>query len=500
MRLFLLFIVGALSAGCRSGCSGGTSDRSPAPDADQTVQEEAAAEAAAAPANRAWAQTFGGPSDDEALAVAASDELVVVAGTYSATAAFAGVDAVSRGGTDAFVVALTPSGAVRWVGTLGGAGGDSANGVAIRDDGAVVVTGRFEGTADLDPGEGTLRRSSAGDRDVFVVLVDRDGALLWAQAFGGPGWDEGHAVAVGRDGEVEVVGRFSSTVDFDTGDGEQRRVASGDVDAFALRLASDGSFGGVATFGGPGADVASGVATMPDGAVAVAGWFAETVDFDPREEGEAMRRSAGFSDIFVVSLDHDLGFRWAWTAGGQLVDQALAVAAEPEGALWVTGIFVDGATIRTPAEAIELRSVGRSDVFVARLEASGEPAWATSFGSTPADYGYGIALTTAGDALVTGRFAAEVDVDEASPGVELTTSGRSDAFVVAFGASGELRWARSFGGAGIDRGQAIAAAPDGAAIVAGAFEEQVDFTGAPLSDASLGARGASDAFIARLVP
>jgi hypothetical protein len=494
--LGLLFALAAVS--CRPGCSETGSRRARA-GADERVDGVAERDSAAPRIGfaRPWTQTLGGPGGDEAAAVAVGREgAVIVAGSFGATATVGEVEIASRGETDAFLIAFTPAGEIRWLKTLGGPGGDSAEGVSVGTDGNLLVTGWFEGHVDFDPGEGSLVLESAGEQDVFVVSLDEEGTVRWARVFGGAGWDEGHGVVVSSDGEIAVVGSFSGTVDFDPGAGEARRTAAADVDAFVVCLNADGSFRSVATFGGSGADVASSVSVVPGGAWAVAGWFSETVEFQLVGD-ETSRSSAGFSDVFVLSVDAAGSVGWVWTAGGPLVDQAVAVASESDGALWVTGFFVDRMDVQTQTELVELRAVGRSDVFVARLQATGEPTWATGFGGEAADYGYAVAVSATGDALIAGRFAEAVDLDERRPDAELVSAGRSDAFVVGLGASGALGWARSLGGPGIDVGQAIVAV-DGTAIIVGAFEDEVDFAGAPVSNAALRARGASDAFVAGL--
>lgn len=507
MKFAVYLLVVFVPIGCRSGCSE-SPERTRGRDASHEGAEVEAAPETPSAVARPWVQAFGGQGDDEGFSSAVStDGLVVVAGRFSSSLTVGGVEVVSNGGSDAIIAAFESTGELRWLRTFGGPGAESANGVVFTEDGEVAVTGRFEGVVDFSPrttSEGDagaadgMRRESAGQYDIFVIIIDRDGQLRWVSTTGGSGWDEGHDIAIDPSGRLVVTGRFSSSVDFDAGDGEEQRVSSGESDLFVLQLGQDGAFGRVQTIGGTGDDVSNAVSVAPSGAIVLAGWFSNSVDFDPGD-GEDEHRASGFSDLFVTMLDQDFNHQWSWTSGGSLVDQASALDVEGDSGVWVTGFFVDAMRFRTDAEAVELRSRGRSDVFVVRLDSRGQPTWATAFGGESADYGYGIALSASGEAVVTGRFAGAVDLDDERPGAELTAAGRSDAFVVAYGSSGELRWSRAIGGDGVDRGQDLAIG-EASIVVTGAFEEEVAFIDAPLTGSAQRANGATDLFVLNILP
>ncbi len=92
----------------------------------------------------------------------------------------AGVATVTpEAGFDAVTVGLSPDGTFRWASALTGPGtGDNGLAVAMVGD-RTLATGRFSGTADADPGGGTVPLASGGtfDFDVFAVAYDASGAL-----------------------------------------------------------------------------------------------------------------------------------------------------------------------------------------------------------------------------------------------------------------------------------------------------------------------------------
>ncbi len=228
--------------------------------------------------------------------------------------------------------------------------------------------------------------------------------------------------------------------------------------------------------------------------------FTAALDVDPGP-GEAIRRSEGFTDLLALAFDSSGSFRWAWSGGGPLVERAQAVAVGRDGGVWFIGFFVDGFTVETAPEPTELRSMGRSDALLIRLDGDGRPRVAMSFGGASADYGYGAAASVEGGVLVTGRFGSEIDIDPSRLGEEIVSRGRSDVFAVSVDTSGGVSWVRSFGGAGLDRGLAIVAAGEGTVVLCGAFGATLELSSAPsLTEPSPQSAGAADAFVIRFQP
>ncbi len=111
-------------------------------------------------------------------------------------------------------------------------------------------------------------------------------------------------------------------------------------------------------------------------------------------------------------------------------------------------------------------------LFIARFDAGGALAWATTVDGPALLTGSPIAATPAGDILITGLYAGTTDFG----GESLTSSGRTDFFVAKLsGSSGALMWVNGAGGIEIDAGRAVASDPDGNALVTGYYRRGIDF-------------------------
>jgi hypothetical protein len=388
-----------------------------------------------------------------------------VAGTLRGTADFGSGALTAAGAADAFIAKLGKDGKAVWARRLGSAGSDEAMAIACeRATGEVVMAGSFEGTVDF--GRGPL--TSAGGRDLFVVRFSTGGDALWSWRAGGGERDEGRSVALDVTGGVLVAGGFRGTIDFGAGP----LASAGDEDAVIVKLDRAGVVAWSRRFGGPGSDVANGVASDGQGNVALAGAFTGSVDF----VGGALV-SAGQRDLFVARLSPAGAPLWSKRGGGPGDDFALAIVAASGGALYVTGAFQGTAELGGPAITSKDSA---HDAFVLSLAGDGSHVWSKPFGGSGRDGGNAIALRS-GQPLVAGLFEAQVP--NGNFGAQPQARNESDAFIALHDLMGRPTDVDVVSGPlGSHRGISIAAQPQGQVTVAAALGRGVDVGSGPLAD------------------
>jgi hypothetical protein len=185
--------------------------------------------------------------------------------------------------------------------------------------------------------------------------------------------------------------------------------------------------------------------------------------------------------VFIVlcvgtnAMAQDLGLLWAKRIGGAFSDYGNAVAVDASGNIYTAGTFSGTADFDPGAATYNLTSAGESDIFVCKLDATGNFVWARSMGGPVYDNVSSIAIDPSGNILTTGGFSGTADFDPGSGTTNLVSSGNSDVFVCKLDPSGSLIWAVHMGGIGMDYATSLHVDPSGNVITTGIFLQTADF-------------------------
>jgi hypothetical protein len=387
-----------------------------------------------ASSNLIWAKSFGGAGRDygHSIAVDASGN-VYTTGYFEQTVDFdpgAGTsNLTSVGARDVFVQKLDASGNFLWARSFGGTSNDYARCISVDASGNAYTTGYFQGTVDFDPGAGIDNHTSAGNNDCFVQKLDASGNFVWSKTFGGSLADQALSIAVDASGNAYTAGYFAGTSDFDPGVGIDNHTSAGSNDVFVQKLDASGNLIWAKSFGGSSSDVGIYLAVDASGNVYTTGYLRGTVDFDPGAGTTNLTAAVTNDDSFVQKLDASGNFVWAKTFGGTGTDNARSITVDASGNVYTTGLFSQTADFDPGAGTANLTAVGNFDVWVQKLDPSGNYVWAVSFGGTDFDYGYSIAVDASECVHTTGFFQGTVDIDPGAGTDNHTSVGLNDVFI-----------------------------------------------------------------------
>ncbi|MGH1493148.1 MAG: hypothetical protein ACRBK7_27750 [Acidimicrobiales bacterium] len=328
--------------------------------------------------------------------------------------------------------------------------------------------------------------------------IDRIGDFVWARNVGGSSPDFASAVAVDAGGNTYTTGYLQGTADFDPGPGVSNLTSSGSGDVFVVKLDPAGDYSWARRMGGTGFDIAYGVAADAAGNSYTTGYFLGTADFDSGP-GVSNLTSNGSNDVFVVKLDPAGNLLWARNMGGSGAEDGFGVGVDAAGNSYTTGRFSGTADFDPGPGVSNLTSSGSGDVFVVKLDSSGNLAWARNVGGSTDEAGNAVGVDAAGNSYTTGSFAGTADFDPGAGVLNLVSSGSGDVFVVKLDPSGDLVWARSMGGISNDRGRGVGSDGAGNVYTTGSFAGTADFDpGVGVSN--LTSLGETEVFVVKLDP
>lgn len=190
-------------------------------------------------------------------------------------------------------------------------------------------------------------------------------------------------------------------------------------------------------------------------------------------------------------------FQWAKQMGGTSLDNGQAICVDPSGNLYTTGYFEGAADFDPGPTTTIFTSAGYEDVFVQKMDASGNFIWARSFGGVGNDQAYSINTDAAGNIYTIGTFTASGDYDPGPGTVNLICKGNRDVFIQKMDAAGNFLWARSLGDLGNDEGWSCSVDALGNVYTVGHFSGTVDFDPGPDSTKFTSA-GNMDVFIQKM--
>ncbi|MEJ2695449.1 MAG: hypothetical protein P8013_02260 [Candidatus Sulfobium sp.] len=273
----------------------------------------------------------------------------------------------------------------------------------------------------------------AGDNDIWILKLDPSGNVSWQKTYGGSGYDDVYSIRQTSDGGYIVAGDTES-------------FGAGNSDIWILKLDPSGNVSWQKTYGGSDYDEGDAVRQTSDGGYIVAG---RTKSF-----------GAGDSDAWILKLDPSGNISWQKTYGGSSYDDAYAIQQNSDG-----GYIVAGDT--------ESFGAGNSDIWILKLDPSGNVSWQKTYGGSDYDDANAIQQTSDGGYIVAGR-------------TKSFGAGDSDAWILKLDTSGDISWQKTYGGTVYDDAYSVGQTSDGGYLVAGDVE-------------SFGA-GSSDILVMKLDP
>ncbi len=400
--------------------------------------------------NVMWSTYYGTTGNGDGIGLTATDASgnVYLAGKTNSWTGIASGGFQNTGGggfSDAFLVKFDATGNRLWATYYGGGSSDYGMALAVDSLGNIYLAGYTSSTTGIASG-GFQNTYGGGSDDAFLVKFDSNGNRIWGTYYGGSAYDYGLGVAIDSSGNVYLSGTTASTSGIASG-GFQNTFGGGLVDSYVVKFNSNGARLWATYCGGTSDDRNHGAATDFNGNVYIAG---ETGSSSGIASGGFQNTYAGGSyDAYLVKYNSSGNRLWGTYYGGigSWIEYGNDVATDLSGNVYLIGYTGchNGISFNGFQNTC---GGGVSEAFFVKFDSVGTRIWASWYGGTANEEGYGVATDPSGNVYITGITGSATNIS--SGGFQNTPAGGYDGFLAKFDSSGNRLCATYFGGTASD--------------------------------------------------
>jgi hypothetical protein len=379
-----------------------------------------------------WATYYGGEKEDDAYAVACDNEgnAYLTGITYSShyIATTGSYQTIFNGRNDAFFAKFNTSGILQWATYYGGSIGTEGEGVSCDNSNDIYITGY---TAS-DSGIATIRSyqdTLGGNGNAYLAKFNNIGSLIWATYFGlSSGGSSGVSCICDRQDNVYIAGDVGDTGIYATPDCYKSSDGYGDH-GFVAKFDSSCHLLWSTYFGGDSTDYIFGMSSDDSANVYITGLTNSNTGIATTDAYQTTY-AGGYYDAFLAKFNHTGTLQWSTYYGGSSDDEGNGITCDTRGNVYITGITGSGNGITTIG-AWQAAIGGGADAFLAKFSGSGSLSWATYYGGSRNDGGYGVGCDGVDNIYMAGG-TASTDNIATSGSYQSTFADSSDAFLVKF--------------------------------------------------------------------
>ena len=224
-------------------------------------------------------------------------------------------------------------------------------------------------------------------------------------------------------------------------------------DFMVVKMDQNGGIEWIRDYGGTGNEEAWSIDQTTDGGYIVGGYSGSS-------DGDAAGNAPWYMDYWVIRLDADGNLVWQNMYGGSNYDYATSISCTADG-----GFIVGGYSGSKDSDVTGTHWGGSDyDMWVVKLDATGNMTWQNSYGGSGEDIANSIDLTSDGGYIVAGSTASH---DGLVTGNHNVAYEKKDFWLVKINSAGTLTWQKCLGGNGDDFAYSVQQTTDGGYIVGG---------------------------------
>jgi hypothetical protein len=378
-----------------------------------------------------WQKTYGGTGLDVLTKIDLSPTGYYVGGLSNSN--ISGEKSQnSKGGTDCWLLSVSPTGQILWQKTIGGSLDEGVRSLCKTNDGGVII-----GASSSSNISGDKTENSRGSSDYWIVKLDSSGNIEWQRTLGGNQSDGLNSIMQTADNGYILGGVSTSEISGEKSEGT--RGLNPSYDYWILKLDSSGVIEWQKTYGGDDYDQLITIKQTADLGYIVAGNSRSNANYDKTEN------SRGYIDYWILRLNSQGSIVWQKTIGGDDIEQVTDIIETNSGGFVVGGYSYSGIS-GDKTDAVH----GLSDFWILKLDELGNIFWQKSIGGNGSDYLYSMIENPDNSLVLAGSSNSGISGDKTE-----NSRGLEDMWVLRLNESGSIGWQKTIGGNQADGIQSI---------------------------------------------
>jgi hypothetical protein len=391
-----------------------------------------------------WENTIGGTNADSNSGIIRANDLGFILAGVSQSNNTGDKTELNIGGNDFWIVKLDSAGIVQWDNTIGSDDNDYLEAILPAPNNEFLLAGTSYGGI-----TGDKSTTGLGSSDFWLLQLDSSGSILWQKGIGTNGSDGLDCINTTADGGY-IIG--SSNENNANGDKSQNNI--GGDDFWAVKIDSLGIVEWDKTIGGTLDDIVNDIIQTDDGGYVLAGTSISGISGDKTET------NLGGNDFWIVKLDASGNLLWQNTIGGNLDDYASAVIEDYDGNIFVSGKSNSG--ISGDKTTGTIGPYGYEDVWLIKLNASGDIIWDKTYGGNNEEFATELYLSPDSSLLMLNMSTSDISGNKTE-----NSMGSFDYWVLNLSTHGDILWQNVLGGSQNDTPSGAVIAIDGGWVVSG---------------------------------
>ncbi|MEA3515496.1 MAG: SBBP repeat-containing protein, partial [Nanoarchaeota archaeon] len=387
------------------------------------------------------------------------------------------------GSTDVFILKLNNAGQRQWTYIAGGSNPEFGFGITVDNSGNSFVTGYTYSNTDFTGGvtqsEGTLSHY-----DVFLLKLSNSGSKQWATLIGSTTskYEYSYDICLDSSGNSYVTGYSSDSANLGNPTNRYFEGASGGLgEPFIIKFNSAGTR--LWTFvgrSGSGYNYGKGI-TIEGNFVYAVGYTQNGAEF-ANPTNKIIEGETKDNDGFLMKLNKDTGVRqWTFIAASGIGnnDYSYSVVMDDDENIYMVGNTDAQSRFGDDTNKSYEGVLGSTDVFVMKVNKTGQRQWTYISGSENYDYGQDIELDSNNNIYVTGYTYDGTNFAGSSNKYTVGVLGGYDVFVIKLNTIGQRQWTYIAGSivSNHEFGKSIAVDTTGNSYVTGYTYDGTNFAG-----------------------